>query len=208
LVGVWFCKMIKPKSIKMELEKIRELFPITKNKIYLNHASTGPLTTKARKAMEELLDVYEFEGDVKKETLEEAEEETRQLSALLLGAEPGEIAVSKNTSQGLIIPMNALEWKKGDNVILIKGGFPANIYPWVYNLPDVEKRFVELEKNEVFYKKLEKVIDKKTKAVSVDWVDFLTGRRINLEKLGEVCRSKNILLFVDGIQGLGVVDIQ
>jgi len=192
---------------KMNIEKIRELFPITKEKIYLNHASTGPLTTRARKAMDALLDIYEFEGDITKDMLDTAEEQARTLSAKLLGAEKSEIAIVKNTSQGLILPMNALDWDLSSNVILAKGGFPANIYPWLYNLPDVEKRFVELRKDEDFYGKCVSVADKKTKAIAVDWVDFLTGKRVDLERLGEFCQHRDILLFVDGIQGLGAIRI-
>jgi len=83
----------------MNIEEIRGLFPITKEKIYLNHASTGPLSTRAREAMEKLFDVYELEGDVTKEMLDRAEDETRSLASRLLGAEKSEIAIVKNTSQ-------------------------------------------------------------------------------------------------------------
>ncbi len=189
------------------IREIRELFPITKEKIYLNHASTGPLTTRARKAMEGLLDIYELEGDITKEMLDSAENQTRGLAAKLLGADESEIAIVKNTSQGLILPMNALDWEIDSNVILVKGGFPANIYPWMYNLPDVEKRFVEPEKGKGFLEKCVSMVDKKTRAVAVDWVDFLTGRRVDLGSLGEFCQDRNILLFVDGIQGLGAITI-
>lgn len=189
----------------MDIEKVRELFPITKRKIYLNHASVGPLTTRAREAMERFLGV-QIEGDVTKELLEGVEE-TRELAARLLGADPGEIAFVKNTSQGLIIPINALDWEKGVNVILNKDGFPANIYPWIYVLPDVEKRYIELKGCENFIEKCSSVVDERTKAVTVDWVDFLTGERVDLESLCDFCQKRGILLFVDGIQGLGAIKI-
>lgn len=191
----------------MDIDKIRKLFLITKEKVYLDHASTGPLTTRARNAMEGFLDIYEMEGNITKEMLETTEEETRKLAARLLGADVSEIAIVKNTSQGLIIPMNALSWEKGTNVILVKGGFPANIYPWLYNLPDVEKRYVELEKDEDFVDKCVSVVNKRTRAITVDWIDFLTGARLDLERLGEFCHNRGILLFVDGIQGLGAIKI-
>ncbi|TES91799.1 MAG: aminotransferase class V-fold PLP-dependent enzyme [Candidatus Cloacimonadota bacterium] len=191
----------------MNIDTIRRLFPITKEKIYLNHASSGPLTTRARNAMEELLDVYQNESDITKEMLEDAEEETRELAARLLGADTDEIALVKNTSQGLIIPIIALNWEKGTNVILRKGGFPANIYPWLYNIPQVEKRYIELKRDEDFIEKCELAVNEKTRAITVDWVDFLTGARVGIEKLGDFCQRRNILLFVDGIQGLGAMKV-
>lgn len=191
----------------MNIDTIRKLFPITKEKIYLNHASSGPLSTRARIAMEELLDLYQSESDITKEMLESAEDETRELAARLLGADADEIALVKNTSQGLIIPIIALNWEKGTNVILRKGGFPANIYPWLYNIPQVEKRYIELKRDEDFIEKCESAVNEKTRAITVDWVDFLTGARVDIEKLGDFCQRRNILLFVDGIQGLGALKI-
>ena len=189
----------------MDIEKVRELFPITKEKIYLNHASTGPLTTKARNAIETFLDI-EMEGNITEELFEDVEE-TREFAARLLGVDADEIAFVKNTSQGLIIPINALNWEKGTNVVLRKGGFPANIYPWMYILPDIEKKYVELKGSENFIEKCFSVVDDNTRAITVDWVDYLTGEQVDLEKLGDFCRKRGILLFVDGIQGLGAIKI-
>jgi cysteine desulfurase/selenocysteine lyase len=191
----------------MDIDNIRKLFPITEDKIYLNHASTGPLTTRARDAIDEILDVYQKEADVTKEMLDSVEEETHGLAAELLGVDNSEISLVKNTSQGIIIPMNAINWRDGSNVVLVKGGFPANISPWIFNLPEVEKRYVELDKGEKFLDKCASFVDDKTAAITVDWVDFLTGRRVNLQRLSDFCKEKGILLFVDGIQGLGAIKI-
>ena len=70
----------------MNIKEIRKLFPVTQEKIYLNHASTGPIASTARKAIEELLDVYEREVDITKEFLDAIEDEVRQLAAQLVGA--------------------------------------------------------------------------------------------------------------------------
>jgi selenocysteine lyase/cysteine desulfurase len=190
----------------MDIDKVRKLFPITKEKIYLNHASIGPLTTRAREAMERCIDAH-MEGDIPKEMIEDTEEETRELAARLLGTNTDEIAFVKNTSQGLIIPINALNWENGINVVLNKRGFPANIYPWVHILPDVEKRYFELKGSENFIEKCFSVVDGKTRAITIDWVDFLTGTQIDLEELGDLCNKRGILLFVDGIQGLGAIKV-
>jgi cysteine desulfurase/selenocysteine lyase len=190
---------------ELDIEAIRKLFKVTDKKIYLNHASTGPVTTRARKAIEELLDVYEYEVDITKEFLESIEGEVRHLAAELMGAHVDEVALVKNTSQGLIIPMNAMEWDEGSNVILRKGGFPANVCPWRQNLPDVEKRFIRADTCDEFMEACASKVDRSTKVIAVDWVDFLSGQRMDLKRLGDFCSEHGILLFVDGIQGLGVL---
>jgi cysteine desulfurase/selenocysteine lyase len=191
----------------MDVKEIRALFPVTEEKIYLNHASTGPITTRARDAIDDLLYVYEREVDITKEFLETIENEVRELAAELVSAQKDEIALVKNTSQGIIIPMNALEWEKGSNVILRKGGFPANVCPWIQNLPDVEKIFISVDTCDEFIESCKKKISDETRAIAVDWVDFLSGQRMDLIRLGKLCQEREILLFVDGIQGLGALHI-
>jgi selenocysteine lyase/cysteine desulfurase len=191
----------------VNIEEIRKLFPVTESKIYLNHASTGPITTRARKAIEALLDIYEREVDVTKEFLDEIEDEVRQLAARLVGAGVDEIGLVKNTSQGIIIPMNALEWQEGTSVILRKGGFPANVCPWIQNLPHVEKRFIEAKTCDEFIEASSSRVSPSTKVIAVDWVDFLSGQRMDLARLGNFCAEQGILFFVDGIQGLGALHI-
>jgi selenocysteine lyase/cysteine desulfurase len=190
----------------MNIDDVRKLFPITKEKIYLNHASIGPLSIPAREAMEHCINAH-IEGDIPKEMIEDTEEETRELAARLRGANTDEIAFVKNTSQGLIIPINALNWENGTNVVLKRSGFPANIYPWIHILPDVEKRYFELKGSENFIEKCFSVVDDKTKVITIDWIDFLTGEQVDLEELGDLCRKRGILLFVDGIQGLGAIEV-
>lgn len=191
----------------MDIDRIRELFPVVREKIYLNHASTGPITTRARAAIEDLLDIYEKEVDITKEFLDEIEDEVRKLAARLIGAHEDEVGLVKNTSQGIIIPMNAIEWEDGENVILRKGGFPANVCPWMQNIPRIEKHCMETDTCDEFITACASRVDPGTKVIAVDWVDFLSGQRMDLARLGSFCSERGILLFVDGIQGLGALRI-
>jgi selenocysteine lyase/cysteine desulfurase len=118
-----------------------------------------------------------------------------------------EIGLAKNTSQGIIIPMNAMDWEQGSNVILRKGGFPANVCPWLQNLPDVEKRFIRANTCDEFIEACASEVSRTTKVIAVDWVDFLSGQRMDLVRLGSFCADRGVLLFVDGIQGLGALQI-
>jgi selenocysteine lyase/cysteine desulfurase len=138
------------------------------------------------------------------ETLSSA---TRELASKLVNCSADEITFVQNTSQGIIYAIGSIPWQKGDNVILMKDAFPTNHSPFLYLLPDIEKRYVtsiELNNNPECVLGL---IDKKTRAVSLDWVSFLNGTRIDLKTIAQICRARGIYFIVDGMQGCGAIQI-
>ncbi len=191
----------------IDVDKYRRLFLVTDKSIYLNHASTGPLPTTAIKAIEQLNRRCSEQGSFDWEEEEKMSNDTRTLSAKMVNATSEEICFVQNTSQGIIYAIGSIFWEKGDNVILMKDAFPTNLYPFLYLLPDVEKRYVtsiELNNNPNC---ILKHIDNKTKAIALDWVNFLNGIRINLVFIGQICQDKSIYFIVDGMQGLGAVKL-
>ncbi|MCK4352167.1 aminotransferase class V-fold PLP-dependent enzyme [candidate division WOR-3 bacterium] len=190
----------------LEIEKYRELFPVTKNFIHFNHASTGPLSKPAASAIKGLIDNLE-KGLYNWEEVGSIVEGTRKLASILLNVSSDEISFIKNTSQGILIAIGSIPWETGDNVVLMKDAFPANIYPWKYNLPDVEKRYVKLGDGKDFVAELSTTIDEHTKAITLDWVHFLSGVKVNLKEVSKLCKKHNTFLIVDAIQGLGALQI-
>ncbi|MEO0115772.1 MAG: aminotransferase class V-fold PLP-dependent enzyme [candidate division WOR-3 bacterium] len=191
----------------MMLEQYRELFPITQNYIYLNHAATGPLPIPTVAAIAELAHRYSEEGNLEWSYCEKLADAVRQFAAKLVNAAKDEIAFVQNTSQGIIIAIGSISWQSGDNLILMKDGFPTNLYPYHYLLPQVEKRYVTSYEILADPYSILKHIDKKTKAVALDWVNFLNGIKIDIATIGEICRNKGIYFIIDGMQGLGAVTI-
>ena len=55
---------------------------------------------------------------------------------------------------------------------------------------------------------VERLVDKRTKAISVSAVAFGNGFRCNLSEIGKLCKDKGILFVVDGIQALGAMDLK
>src|ERR1700752_3296318 len=95
----------------------RELFPVTKNLIYFNHAAVGPLSVRAYEAMERFgRDQREFGALHWREWYAEYEH-LRTSAARLIGAEPREIAILKNTSEGISFVAEGLRWRGGENVV-------------------------------------------------------------------------------------------
>ena len=191
----------------MNLNEVRNLFPhIKEGIIYLNHAATGPLSVRVLDVMEEFL--YEkSRGKIDNyPSFVKVTGETKEMLAYSLNCSSERIAFADNTSNGLNLLAQGLNWKKGDEIILNDIEFPANIYPFL-NLKKkgVRITFINSHDGIVSAEDIIENFTAKTRLVSVSMVQFLSGYHIDLEKLGSACKSNNIILCVDAIQGLGAL---
>lgn len=192
---------------EMNIEQIRAKFPIARHYNFQNHAAVAPLSGPAAEAMagyaHELSRSAYLEG-----TYYRAAEHVRQAAAQLINADAEEITFVKNTSEGINYVANGISWVTGDNVVSTDMEFAANVYPWL-NLQSrgVTLRRVPSEEGRVPFDRLAAAIDKRTRIVAVSSVQWLNGFRIDLTRLGELCKDKGVLLFVDAIQSLGVQPI-
>src|SRR5437868_10591472 len=147
---------------------MRELFPVTKNLVYFNHAAVGPLSVRAYEAMERhARDQREFGALHWREWYAEYDR-LREAAARLIGADPREIAILKNTSEGLSFVAEGLRWREGDNVITTDLEFPSNYTPWS-NLQKkgVELRVVRNRNGSVTVEDLDRLIDGRTRIVTL-----------------------------------------
>jgi len=189
-----------------DFTEYRKLFLATERFIYFNHASTGPLPTTAVKAISDLAKRYSEQGTIDWQEYETLSNSTRKLAAQLVNASIDEICFVQNTSQGIIYAIGSIPFEKGDNIILMQDAFPTNSYPFHFLLPDTEKRYVT-SKELINPDSLITKIDKHTKAISLDWVNFLNGIRIDLKRISQICEKYGIYFIVDGMQGLGAVKL-
>ena len=191
----------------MDIEALREEFPITRNYNFLNHASVAPLPRRAVAAIQDYLvqqqdAAYVHSGQVRKV------EHVRRLAADLIGAKPDEIAFTKNTAEGICFVANGLKWNAGDNIVTTAVEFPSNMYPWL-NLQTrgVQVRTILEENGRIPLDNIIDAIDSHTRVVAVSAVQFVSGFRSDLEALGEWCQKRGVLFCVDAVQALGVLPI-
>ncbi len=185
----------------------RDWFSYDSDMIYFNNAATGMIPQRVINAMKDFIDEIARNGKPPFEKLLEMQSDFRAEAAKLLNVEEGEVAFVRNTTDGLEMALHSIDWNEGDNMIVQEDAFPASLYLAHYCFPDVEKRYIPLISRNDFYKQLEERIDDRTRAVVVDLVHFLSGRRFDLKKLGEIVRKSNAYLIVDGIQAAGAMRI-
>jgi len=188
------------------MDKRRDLFPVTRNLVYFNHAAVGPLSTIAYGAMEgHARDQREF-GALHWRDWYAEYEKLRASAAKLIGAsEPREIAVVKNTSEGLSFVAEGYRWHEGDNVITTGLEFPSNFTPW----KRLERRGVECRVVETpTVDAIESAIDARTRIVTVSSVAFHNGFTADCAAIGDLCARRNILFCVDAIQSVGALPMR
>jgi cysteine desulfurase/selenocysteine lyase len=192
----------------MDIAKIRAQFPILSEVAYLDHSATGPLSVPVRQAAAEAL-AMQGEGSIGVPRLLAAVDILKDKIARLIGASRHEIALVRNTAEGLSTVAGGLPWRDGDRVVTDNIEFPANVYPWL-NLNSrygVETRLVPARDGRVLADDLITACDDRTRVVAVSYVQFSNGYRIDLDRLGAYCRGRGIYLCVDAIQALGAVPL-
>ncbi|HYN25317.1 MAG TPA: aminotransferase class V-fold PLP-dependent enzyme [Pyrinomonadaceae bacterium] len=188
-------------------EQLRALFPITERAIYLNHAAVSPPPIPTIEAVQsQVRDVAE-NGSLNYRSWIAVKEQARKLVAEMIGARTEQIAFMRNTSDGLSTVANGLTWSPGDNLVTFRKEFPSNIYPWL-RLRDafgVEVRMCEERDGRIDLGELIDLIDAKTRVVAISQVQYASGFRADLERVGRAARAHDALLVVDVIQAMGVM---
>ncbi len=137
------------------------------------------------------------------------EKELRRSLARLTGADSeDDIALLKNTTEGISLVAWGLDWQAGDNIVLPRDEFPSNRLPWLaQSAHGVEIREVDIRTAEGAENALLAAMDSNTRLLSVSAVQWNDGFRLDLETLGKACRAKSVLFFVDAIQQLGALPV-
>ena len=188
-------------------EQIRRLFPATEKYTYLNSAAVAPLPTAAVEAVySQLKDVSE-NGSANYTDWMATKNRSREIVGEMLNVKPEQIAFMRNTSDGFASVANGLQWRKGDNIVTFAKEFPANFYAWrrIRDVFDVELRLCGERDGRIDLDEFINLIDADTKLVSISAVQFASGFRADLERIGAAARRADALFAVDIIQGFGAM---
>jgi len=192
----------------MNIDEIRSQFPDAESCVYLNNASRSILPATCVDAMTRYMKAcHKVEFDHIAE-FENVVPEVRSQIAELIHSSSEEIALSWNTSVPLNIVAQGLSLDPGDRIIVGRSEFPANVYVW----ENLRKKGVEvsiLPPGEGFttVDDIRGAIDGRTKVVALSFVSFHSGYRADLEEIGKICKETGVILAVDGIQGVGAMEI-
>src|SRR5262249_47206006 len=171
---------------------------------FLNYAATAPLLRSSAELMARL------SREATRPLAEHFEswlalvETARRSVAESIRARTDEITFTTNTSAALSLVAGAVRWRPGDRVLYPADEFPSNRFVWD-NLRElgVEAEAVPPEPGQSFAAQLEGRGLDRVRLVAVSHVSYRDGRVHDLPALASICRPRDILLAVDGIQAVG-----
>lgn len=192
----------------LDIASFRSLVPITRTRAYLFSGALGPAAIPVRAAWDAWSDAWRDDPNsvYTTEGLLESSADLRASFARLIAADPGCIAITDNTSRAANIAVRVLASRKGRNVVVESGIYPASLYPW-YVRGDHEIRLVKTDGVQDAAGALAERVDDDTVAICVTHVAPFTGRRHDLSALGALAHRHGAALLVDASQSAGVVPI-
>src|SRR5688572_22094268 len=186
-------------SIQSTREQLRAQIPAAEKWAYFDHAAMSSLPRPAADALQSwLTEAVEIGNPVWSEWVKKVEA-TRARSAQLIGAHPDEIALVNNTTHGIGLVAEGIDWRPGDNVVTLADEFPSNVYPW-FNLASrgVETRRVPTDvSGRLELEKLAAACDERTRIVTVSWIGFATGYRQDVRQIASIAHACGALFFLD-----------
>lgn len=194
----------------MTCEEFRLLFPHTAHCIHLNHAGTSPIARPVADAVQgvcaDLMSadpLQAYMGHLKRQ------HHLRDALGRMMQVAPETLAFTRNTSHSISIAAQAIPFQSGDTVVAPAVEYPANLYPWMAQETRgvTVRRVPSRENGLVAEEDLIAACDASTRVLAVSWVQWGTGQRLDLARLGAFCRERGILFAVDVVQGLGALRI-
>jgi selenocysteine lyase/cysteine desulfurase len=189
-------------------EVARALYPGTAEVAYLDSAAVGLISTRVRDAMSAVLLDHQHRGIAAAPGWRVHADYVRASVARLVGGRPEQVAFTQNTSTGLALVTNGLDWGDGDNVVVPAQEFPSNFYPWLQlRRHGVEIREVAMAEGRARIDDLVAALDEGTRVLAISAVQYSSGHRYDLAALAATCRQRDVLLVVDGTQAVGAVTV-
>ncbi len=189
--------------------EIRQEFDLHPEAVYLNAASEGPLPRRAREALLRVLDRKTHPFRLGGEEYFQIPQRTRELCAQLAGCLPEEIVLTAGAGAGINLAAAGLPLQSGDEVLLLKGDFPALVNPFLH----ARRRGivpVEVTPAGKFPSPddFQRAMTPKTRVLALSHVLQSNGFRHDLAALSGLCKERGIYFVVDAAQSAGVVPIR
>lgn len=190
----------------LDVAAARELFPICKDIIYLQHGGHSILSLRTQEELNRVAHVVAHSADWEGYT--EEWEALRSALASLISVDADEVTLTRGTGHGVSFLARGLDWREGDNVVSVRTEYPTNVFPWtLLRKQGVDFRRADLVDGRVDVDALFELVDERTRAVSISWVQWWNGYRADIAAIGAECRKRGVLFGLDAIQGVGAINI-
>lgn len=189
---------------------VRQDFPGVQDTTFLNTAYTGLISQAVVDAAREWTETRAHRGYTVQEMFTKTDE-ARRLFASMVGAGEDEIGFVSSTTDGENLVVNSLSFKAGDNVVFDDLVYPSTpiIYQRLADTQGVEIRIVQSRNGAAPVEDYRKLVDDRTRLVSVAWVSNNSGYRHDVKAVARLAHAHGAYLYADAVQfiGTGAVDV-
>ena len=186
---------------------MKSYFQLNEDIVHLNHAAVAPWPVVTRDVVIAFAEENTAIGSQNYDLWMKTEQQLKQRLALLINAKStDEIAILKNTSEGLSLIAQGLSFKPGDNIVIPAEEFPSNKVVWLaLETQGVDIRLIPVQDIEKPEQALINAMDENTRLLSCSSVQYARGLRLDLNVIGKACKQNDTLFCVDAIQSLGAI---
>ncbi|MCE7741927.1 MAG: aminotransferase class V-fold PLP-dependent enzyme [Candidatus Heimdallarchaeota archaeon] len=186
------------------IQNIREESPTLQKKIFLNHASRGPLHGITQKAIQEY---SEYWGEFDFEESNKVFQEARGKFGKLINAKEEEIVFTRDVTSGSRLAANMINYDDKSNIVCYWNDYVAQVYQALFlkKTKNIEYRPVPDQKNCVVAEEFANKIDKNTKLVLLSHVQWLSGCRADVKEIAKIAHENDALIAIDSIQSSGAL---
>lgn len=185
-------------------KQIRQFFPLSTDKIYLNNGTMGPSPYPVIET------VHRYMRDADENGTYGGWEKTAEKLAGFVGAHADEIALTHNVTEGINIVCWGLPLKKGDEVIMTTHEHVGNAAPWLNRAKlhgIVIKTFTPAPTAAETMQRIHDLINKKTRALAIPHIPCTQGQILPAKEMCTLAREKGIFSFIDGAHGPGMMPV-
>jgi len=194
--------------VNLSIEEARTRFPFLASDIYLDNASASLSFDQQDRAAGRFFREHKSRGITAREGWRSEASAARVRIGKLINAKPSEVLFLSNTSEGINMVSNIIEWRPGDEVIIADNEFPGNVYPWTcLKKSGVRIRVVQNMGGTLSPDLYASCISSKTRLISFSHINWLSGYKVNLGEMREMTKGTDILLCVDACQSLCAVPL-
>ncbi len=180
---------------------VRDQFPLTHDRIYLNNGTIGPSPFVVREAVKSSIDNVDTNGEYG------GWEVARPKLAKFVNVDESEISLTHNVTEGINVIAGGLPLKRGDEVILTTHEHVGNALPWL-NRAKLDGVVLKALKpaptaNENL-NRISDLINKNTRAIAIPHITCTVGQVFPVKEIAKLGHDKGLWVFFDGAHGPGM----
>ncbi|HUQ91691.1 MAG TPA: aminotransferase class V-fold PLP-dependent enzyme [Bryobacteraceae bacterium] len=193
-----------------DFQSFRKEFPRATREVYIDAAANMPLPTYVADGMRRYMDFHMYgPGEGRGQYASESVRDARTLFAKLINAKPSEIAFVICTKAGEAAVVNGLRIQEsGGNLVTNDLHYAGSVHDYIgRRKAGMDVRIVKHRDWRIDLRDMEKVIDKKTKLVSITLVSNVNGWVEDAKALSNLAHAHGAYLYADIIQAVGSVPV-